>query len=86
MSFPTGRSAGGATFMAHRYGDTGNTKEVPAYWRFDAMVEYRVTDDVDVRLNVNNLLDERYFDKPYTTHFATVAPGRSAVVTTSFKF
>jgi catecholate siderophore receptor len=77
---------GGATFMAHRYGDTGNTKEVPAYWRFDAMVEYRVTDDVDVRLNVNNLLDERYFDKPYTTHFATVAPGRSAVVTTSFKF
>ena len=77
---------GGAFYMGRRYGDAANTKEVPPFWRFDAMASYQVTENVNVQLNVQNIFNERYFDKPYTTHFATVAPGRSALLTTSFKF
>lgn len=77
---------GGATYMSSRYGNTANTRKVPNYWKFDAMVEHEVTEDATVRLNVNNILDETYYEKPYTTHFATVAPGRSFVLSTAFKF
>ena len=77
---------GGATYMSSRYGNTANTRKVPNYWKFDAMVEHAVTEDATVRLNVNNILDETYYEKPYTTHFATVAPGRSFVLSTAFKF
>lgn len=77
---------GGATYMAHRYANTANDKKVPAYWRFDAVASYALRENIDVRFNVNNVLDATYYLKPYATHFATVAPGRSFVLTTSFNF
>lgn len=77
---------GGATYMSSRFGNTGNTVEVPDYWRFDGMASYSVTENVDLRLNVENILDKKYYDKPYVTHFATVAPGRSVVLSTDFTF
>jgi catecholate siderophore receptor len=77
---------GGVTYMSSRQADTANTREVSDYVRLDLMAEYDVTENVGLRLNVNNLLDETYYDKPYSTHFATVAPGRSVLLTTSFKF
>ncbi|MEQ8507090.1 MAG: TonB-dependent siderophore receptor [Rhodospirillales bacterium] len=76
----------GVTYMSQRYGSLDNTKRVPSFWRLDASVTYAVTDDVTLRLNANNLLDTAYYDKPFLTHFATVAPGRSFVLTTDFKF
>ena len=45
-----------------------------------------VSDAVDLRLNINNIFDELYYDKPYTNHMAGVAPGRVALLTTNFKF
>ncbi len=77
---------GGAIFMSSREGNVQNTKWVPDYWRFDAMASYKLNDTVDFRLNINNLFDETYYDKPYTNHMAGVAPGRVALLTTNFKF
>lgn len=77
---------GGATYFSRRYGNAANTLYVPSFWRFDAMASYQVAENVGLRLNVLNLTNERYYDKPYTTHFATVAPGRSATLTASFSF
>lgn len=77
---------GGAFYMSKRYGSPDNTKSVPSYWRFDAMASYDLTDNVELRLNVQNLTNKLYFDKPYTTHFATVAPGRVAMLTANVKF
>ena len=77
---------GGATYMSSRFGNTANTREVPEFWRFDAMVAYQPVENLTLRLNANNIFDERYFDKPYTTHFATVAPGRSVLLTAVAKF
>lgn len=77
---------GGAIYMSSREGNTANTKWVPDYWRFDAMASYKLTESVDFRLNINNIFDETYYDKPYTNHMAGVAPGRVALLTTNFKF
>lgn len=77
---------GGATYLSKVYGNAANTLYVPSYWRFDAMAEYELTKNVELQLNVLNIFDKRYFDRAYTTHMATVAPGRSALLTTNFKF
>ncbi|MER1966142.1 TonB-dependent siderophore receptor [Castellaniella sp. GW247-6E4] len=76
----------GATFVDKQYGNEANTNSIPSYWRFDAMVGYRFTKTVDLQVNVNNLSDETYYDKAYPSHYASIAPGRSAVATLNLHF
>lgn len=77
---------GGANYMSKVYGNTANTKWVPSYWRFDAMASYELNRNVSLRLNINNLFDKTYYDKAYSTHMATIAPGRQAILTANLKF
>ncbi|OTG96901.1 TonB-dependent siderophore receptor [Acinetobacter sp. ANC 4654] len=76
----------GAVAMDKVYGNAANTKYVPGYVRYDAMARYNVNKNVDLQLNVNNLSDERYFTKAYSSHYATEAEGRSAVLSLNFKY
>lgn len=76
----------GAVAMDKVYGDATNTKWVPGYVRYDAMARYNVDKNVDLQLNVNNLSDKRYFTKAYSSHYATEAEGRSAVLSINFKY
>ena len=62
------------------------SRTIPGYWRFDARLSYKVTDNIDLSVNVNNVTDETYFTQAYTSHYATIAPGRSAFATIGFKF
>ena len=59
---------------------------VPSYWRFDARIGYKITDNIDLSVNVQNLTDKAYFNQVYTSHYAGIAPGRSAFATLSFKY
>lgn len=77
---------GGAYYMSKVYGNTANTKWVPSYWRFDAMASYEINKTVSLRLNVQNLFDKTYYDKAYSTHMVSVAPGRQAILTANLKF
>ena len=76
----------GAVAMDKVYGNATNTKFVPGYVRYDAMARYNVNKNVDLQLNVNNLTDKRYFTKAYSSHYATEAEGRSAVLSVNFKY
>jgi catecholate siderophore receptor len=76
----------GAVAMDKVYGNATNTKYVPGYVRYDAMARYNVNENVDLQLNLNNLSDERYFTKAYSSHYATEAEGRSAVLAVNFKY
>ena len=76
----------GAVAMDKVYGNATNTKWVPGYVRYDAMARYNVNKNVDLQVNVNNLTDKRYFNKAYTSHYATEAEGRSAVLSLNFKY
>ena len=58
----------------------------PGYWRFDARIAYEIDKHWQVSANVQNLTDETYFNQVYTSHYASVAPGRSAFATVTFKY
>lgn len=87
---------GGAIYNSKQYGSFGNAviggtnntivRSIPGYWRFDATAAMDVTENIALRVNVQNLANKKYYDRTYTTHFATVAPGRSAFATLSLKY
>ena len=77
---------GGATYVDSRFGDAANRIQVPDYWRYDAMAAYRISKNLDLQLNVQNLTDKRYFDQVYGSHMAHVAAGRTALLSTNFHF
>lgn len=77
---------GGASYVDKVYGNTANTKWVPSYTRWDAMASYAFNDTYSLQLNVQNLTDKVYFTKAYASHYAAIAPGRSASLTFNFKF
>lgn len=59
---------------------------VPRYWRVDARASYRVTDAVELSVNAQNLTNETYFSQAYTSHYATIAPGRQVFATLGLRF
>ncbi len=76
----------GANYVDSRFGNVANSIEVPDYWRYDAMAKYVVNKNLDLQLNVQNLTDKRYFDQVFQTHYAHVAAGRTALLSTNFHF
>lgn len=70
--------------------ETGPTRVVarviPSYWRFDARAGFRINDRIDLAVNVQNLTNKTYFNQIYTSHYASIAPGRSAFATINFKY
>ena len=77
---------GGAFYVDDVFGSVANTTMVDDYVRYDAMVAYKLTKNVDLPLNVQNLTDETYYDKAFSTHFANQAAGRTALLSTNFHF
>lgn len=76
----------GANYMDQRYMNDANTVSIDDYWRYDAMLAYKVNKNLDLQLNVLNLTDETIYDASHVGLFATVAPGRSAELTANFRF
>jgi catecholate siderophore receptor len=76
---------GGALYMGRRFANAANSQMAEAYWRFDAMVAYQLTEKVDLRLNAQNLTDELYYDGLQSGK-AIVAPGRTFLLTADVKF
>jgi catecholate siderophore receptor len=67
----------GATYQSDTFVNTTNTAYVPEYWKFDAMVSYKVDEKSTIQLNVYNITDEFYFWQYYQGH-AVPASGRWA--------
>ena len=61
-------------------------RSIPSYWRFDARAAYKLTSHVQLSVNAQNLTNKRYFSQAYTSHYATVAPGRTVFGTLSFDY
>ncbi|MCF7785460.1 MAG: TonB-dependent siderophore receptor [Prosthecobacter sp.] len=77
----------GAQYMGPRTSNDSatNARTAPSYWTLDAMVSYKFTEKVSLRLNIYNLADERYIGSVGGGHFVP-SPGRSAALTASIKF
>ena len=61
---------------------------LPHHWRFDAFVEGKLTDNLLLKLNVQNLLDTTYYDSLYQSAvpFIGIAPGRAVSISAEVKF
>ena len=76
---------GGVQFIDDRFSANNNARVAPDYWLLDAMVAYKVNEDITIRLNAYNLTDEEYVGSVGGGHFIPGA-GRSAMLTTEFDF
>lgn len=68
---------GGAQWQSEAFVNTTNTSYVPDFWKFDAMVQYKVDQNWTLQLNVYNLTNELYYAQYYGGH-AVPAAGRYA--------
>jgi catecholate siderophore receptor len=76
---------GGTRFVGKRFGNTINTRFVDSYWTFDLMTSYELSNHLDLKLNLYNLTNTYYFDRLGGGHVIP-GPGRSASISTSFRF
>lgn len=64
-----------------------NMPNIPAYWVADAMVDYKVSKNVSLRLNVYNLFDEDYISTLNNSGArATLGAPRSAMLSANVQF
>jgi catecholate siderophore receptor len=64
---------------------TGQVKQVPSYWVFNAMAKHPITEHIDFQVNVVNFTNRYYYDQLHPAHII-LGPGRSALVGLKFKF
>ncbi|MCI5043473.1 MAG: TonB-dependent receptor, partial [Aquisalinus sp.] len=76
----------GATYQDESLITDGSLARLPSYTRLDASAYYDVSDDLRVRINVENLTDELYFPNAHSTHQATVGAPLNARISVSKKF
>jgi catecholate siderophore receptor len=78
---------GGLRYMDEVFVNAANTIRVPRYSLVDAMVEYDVNTHLSLRLNVNNVTNERYI-KNVNNNGGRFNPGlpRAATITSSVRF
>jgi len=77
----------GATYQGRWYLNTsGALYTTDGYWTHRAMVSYQVLENLDLQLNVNNLLDEKYFIRIRNNGWATPGDHRSAVLSVNYSF
>ena len=78
---------GGVIHNSRQYGSfgvDGVTRSIAPWWRVDLNASAKLTDNIELRINAQNLLNERYYDRTYTTHFVNQAAGRTIIGTIAF--
>ncbi len=83
---PKLRVGGGIYGLTKVWGSQANNKWVPGYVREDLFGSYEFNKHFNLQANVLNLSNRYYFSQAYATHYATLAPGRSAVFGLNVKF
>jgi catecholate siderophore receptor len=80
-------AGGGPTYMSQRYAANTDTVSVGGYTRWDATLAYHQP-HYDIRLNVINLTNKRYFDALIQSDGGRSVPGigRTEMVTFTYKF
>lgn len=69
------------TYVGDRSGEAGTNFELPAYHTVDLLAHYKATENVTVGLNLNNLFDEKYFERSYSNYW--INPGEPRNLTVS---
>ncbi len=76
---------GGTTYQSDAFANTQNTAYVPEFWKFDAMVSYKVDPKSTIQLNIYNITDVLYYAQYYAGH-AVPGSGRSASLSYRYRW
>lgn len=57
----------GANFQGRRFAAQDNLVKLPGYARVDGAILYRITEHLDLQVNIENLLGEHYIPSRTTT-------------------
>ena len=76
---------GGTTYQSDAFVNTQNTAYVPEFWKFDAMVSYKVDPKSTIQLNVYNITNVLYYAQYYAGH-AVPASGRYASLSYRYRW
>ncbi|MCY1493768.1 putative TonB-dependent receptor BfrD [compost metagenome] len=91
---PAGWTLGyGARYVSERNVSSSTTAKLDAYWVHNAMIGYRVSEELDLQLNVNNLFDKDYVERVRQQNGTDArssaieyGDARSAILTASYSF
>ncbi len=91
---PQGWTLGyGARYVSERNVSSSTQAKLDDYWLHNAMVGYKVSDNLDLQLNVNNLFDEDYVERVRqnigtTARSSAIEYGdaRSAILSATYSF
>lgn len=70
------------TYVGDRSGESGGDFELPAYHTVDLLAHYKATENLTLGLNLNNVFDEKYYERSYSNYW--VNPGEPRNFTVSF--
>jgi catecholate siderophore receptor len=76
---------GGVFYVDQRFANNINTNVAPAYVRADITAAYRPIKALELRMNVQNIADEVYFDQVHPAHVVPGA-GRTFLFTGTLRF
>ncbi|MGE0714268.1 MAG: TonB-dependent receptor [Alphaproteobacteria bacterium] len=82
---PRWQIGGGIFYQSKVYANATNANSVDGWVRTDLTAAYKITDAVELRLNVFNVFDEEYAAQVYPGH-SVPAPGRTFMLTTRVVF
>jgi catecholate siderophore receptor len=82
---PRWQVGGGLTFMTNRTANNSGTIVVPGHVLGDLTAAYRPTRNTEVRMNILNITDERYYAQVYQAHVVPGA-GRTFLFSGAFNF
>lgn len=68
------------TYVGDRSGEAGSDFELPAYHTVDLLAHYKASENVTVGLNLNNLFDEKYFERSYSNYWVNPGEPRNFTV------
>ncbi|CAG9176465.1 putative TonB-dependent receptor BfrD [Cupriavidus laharis] len=82
---PEWEVGGGAFYMSQRYANNTNTTQVGGFVRWDGMVAYHQP-KYDVRLNLFNIFDKKYYDALIQSDGGRSVPGTGRTAMLSFSY
>lgn len=82
---PSWEVGGGAFYMSQRYANNTNTVQVGGFVRWDGMIAYHQP-RYDVRLNLFNIFDKKYYDALIQSDGGRSVPGTGRTAMLSFTY
>ncbi len=77
---------GGVILQSRQFAAISNAVTLPAFTRVDAAVFWKPSDRLELQLNIENLLDERYFPSAHNDQNISTGEPLNARVTARFSF